>query len=108
MEVRDKVVVVTGAASGIGAALARRFKAEGARAVALADLPSSALTGVAASIDGLAVPCNVTVEPEVRALVARVEASSEAGLERLKADLARQITASGLAVPDFSGANAGH
>jgi len=41
-------------------------------------------------------------------LVARVEASSEAGLERLKADLARQITASGLAVPDFSGANAGH
>ena len=41
-------------------------------------------------------------------LVARVEASSEAGLERLKADLAHQITASGLAVPDFSGANAGH
>jgi phosphomannomutase len=41
-------------------------------------------------------------------LVARVEASSEAGLERLKADLAQQITASGLAVPDFSGANAGH
>ena len=41
-------------------------------------------------------------------LVARVEASTEAGLERLKADLARQITASGLAVPDFSGANAGH
>ena len=74
MEVRDKVVVVTGAASGIGAALARRFKAEGARAVALADLPSSALTEVAASIDGLAVPCNVTVEPEVQALVARVEA----------------------------------
>jgi hypothetical protein len=41
-------------------------------------------------------------------LVARVEASSEAGLERLKADLAHQITASGLAVPDFSGANPGH
>jgi phosphomannomutase len=41
-------------------------------------------------------------------LVARVEASSEAGLERLKADLAHQIIASGLAVPDFSGANAGH
>ncbi|MDH4382780.1 MAG: SDR family NAD(P)-dependent oxidoreductase [Gammaproteobacteria bacterium] len=74
MEVRDKVVVVTGAASGIGAALARRFKAEGARAVALADLPSAALTEVAAGIEGLAVPCNVTCEPEVQALVARVEA----------------------------------
>jgi len=41
-------------------------------------------------------------------LVARAEASTEAGLERLKASLAAQITASGLEVPDFSGENAGH
>ncbi|GGC46460.1 phosphomannomutase [Siccirubricoccus deserti] len=41
-------------------------------------------------------------------LVARCEASSEAGLERLKAQLAEQLRASGLAAPDFSGANAGH
>jgi phosphomannomutase len=41
-------------------------------------------------------------------LVARAEASSEAGLDRLKASLAAQITASGLEVPDFSGENAGH
>jgi phosphomannomutase len=41
-------------------------------------------------------------------LVARCEASSEAGLERLKAQLAEQLQASGLAAPDFSGANAGH
>jgi phosphomannomutase len=41
-------------------------------------------------------------------LVARAEASTEAGLERLKASLATQITASGLEVPDFSGENAGH
>ncbi len=41
-------------------------------------------------------------------LVARAEASSEAGLERLKASLAAQIVASGLQVPDFSGENAGH
>jgi phosphomannomutase len=41
-------------------------------------------------------------------LVARCEASSEAGLERLKALLSAQITASGLAVPDFSGENTGH
>ncbi len=42
-------------------------------------------------------------------LVARCEASSEAGLERLKAALAAQLEASGLAAPDFSGAgNAGH
>ena len=41
-------------------------------------------------------------------LVARCEASSEAGLERLKAALAQQIEASGLAAPDFSGEHAGH
>ena len=37
MKVRDRCVVVTGAASGIGAALARRFHAEGARGVVVAD-----------------------------------------------------------------------
>jgi len=41
-------------------------------------------------------------------LVARCEASSEAGLERLKAQLVRQLVASGLDAPDFSGENAGH
>jgi phosphomannomutase len=41
-------------------------------------------------------------------LVARCEASSEAGLERLKAALVTQLAGSGLAAPDFSGANAGH
>jgi phosphomannomutase len=40
-------------------------------------------------------------------LVARAESTSEAGLCKLKAELAGQLAASGLA-PDFSGANAGH
>jgi len=41
-------------------------------------------------------------------LVARCEATSAEGLERLKAALAQQLEASGLAAPDFSGENAGH
>jgi phosphomannomutase len=41
-------------------------------------------------------------------LVARCEASTEAGLGRLKAALVAQLSASGLAAPDFSGENAGH
>ncbi len=41
-------------------------------------------------------------------LVARCEATSEAGLERLKSALSEQLAASGLAAPDFSGGNAGH
>jgi phosphomannomutase len=41
-------------------------------------------------------------------LVARAEASSEDGLERLKAALVAQLAASGLDAPDFSGSHAGH
>jgi phosphomannomutase len=41
-------------------------------------------------------------------LVARAEASTEAGLERLQQALVRQLEQSGLAAPDFSGSHAGH
>jgi len=41
-------------------------------------------------------------------LVARAEASSPEGLDRLKSALVAQLSASGLAAPDFSGTNAGH
>jgi phosphomannomutase len=41
-------------------------------------------------------------------LVARCEATSPAGLDRLKAALVTQLSASGLAAPDFSGSHAGH
>jgi phosphomannomutase len=41
-------------------------------------------------------------------LVARAEAKTEEGLDRLKAALAAQLEASGLAAPDFSGEQAGH
>jgi phosphomannomutase len=41
-------------------------------------------------------------------LVARAEARDEAGLDRLKAALAAQLTASGLDAPNFSGEQAGH
>jgi phosphomannomutase len=41
-------------------------------------------------------------------LVARAEATSEEGLERLKTALVAQLEASGLPAPDFSGAHSGH
>ncbi len=41
-------------------------------------------------------------------LVARAEARTAEGLERLKAEIARQVQASGLKAPDFSAENAGH
>jgi meso-butanediol dehydrogenase/(S,S)-butanediol dehydrogenase/diacetyl reductase len=47
----DKVVVVTGAASGIGAGAARRFAAEGARLV-LGDMDEAGLRAFASGLDG--------------------------------------------------------
>jgi NAD(P)-dependent dehydrogenase (short-subunit alcohol dehydrogenase family) len=69
MKLEGKCVVVTGGAGGIGAALARRFAAEGARGVVVADLPRTPLEDVAAAIDGLAVPCDVRFEGEIAGLV---------------------------------------
>jgi NAD(P)-dependent dehydrogenase (short-subunit alcohol dehydrogenase family) len=68
-----KCVVVTGGASGIGAALARRFAAENARGVVVADVQDDALEAVAKDVDGLAVHCDVTDEAQVRALVDAAE-----------------------------------
>jgi NAD(P)-dependent dehydrogenase (short-subunit alcohol dehydrogenase family) len=69
MKLQGTCVVVTGGASGIGAALARRFATEGARGVVVADVQEAALAGIADEIGALAVQCDVTREDDVRALV---------------------------------------
>lgn len=76
MKVRDKIVVVTGGASGIGRALSLLFAREGARTVVVADVDESGARGVADEIGdaGTAVAVDVTVEAQVASLVDRIEA----------------------------------
>jgi len=71
MELKGKVVVITGGAGGIGKAMARAFLSERAKAIMLADLDPAAVAGAAREIgcDGMA--CDVTNEAQVIALVER-------------------------------------
>ena len=73
MDVAGKIVVVTGAANGIGKALAERFAAEGAELVAVVDLEEENARVVADAIGGRAFGVNVRDESQIQAMVAELE-----------------------------------
>jgi NAD(P)-dependent dehydrogenase (short-subunit alcohol dehydrogenase family) len=72
MKLADKVVVVTGGATGIGRALCRHFAAEGARAVVVADIDAHGAAVVAGEIGGWAFATDVSRELDIAALVSAV------------------------------------
>ncbi len=70
MKVDGKICVVTGGASGIGAALVKRFAADGAAGIVVVDRNAEGAAEVARSVGGLAHACDLGVEAEVNAMVA--------------------------------------
>lgn len=67
MKIAGKVIVITGAANGVGAAAARRFATEGTRLV-LTDIEEAPLQDVADSIGACALACDITKEAAVIAV----------------------------------------
>lgn len=71
MQVKDRLCVVTGGASGIGKALCERFAADGARHVVVVDRADG--TAVAESIGGQAESIDVGDEAQITEMLERVE-----------------------------------
>jgi 3-oxoacyl-[acyl-carrier protein] reductase len=78
MQLKDKVAIVTGAAQGIGAAVAQAFAREGAR-VGVVDIAADRAEAVAAEMrttgaDAIGIGCNVAKRADVDAMVAAMHA----------------------------------
>ena len=69
MQLSGKHIVITGAASGIGLGLARRFRQEDAASLMLADIDGPALEAVARELGAQAFVCDVSLEADVAKLV---------------------------------------
>lgn len=71
MKLKDKVAIITGAGSGIGAATARLFAAEGAK-LALVDQSAEGLAKVGGDLAAMTITADVSSDADARAGVARV------------------------------------
>lgn len=75
MDIKDKIVVVTGAAGGIGRALCHAFADEGARHVICADRDLPGAEETSKKIDGAAAHVDVSDEDQIKALIDTTEAA---------------------------------
>ena len=73
MDIADKIIVVTGAASGIGAAMAERFAKDGAKLVICSDINGDGASATADKVGGIAFTTDVSKEAEIQHLVETVE-----------------------------------
>ncbi|MFC6589250.1 SDR family oxidoreductase [Sulfitobacter pacificus] len=73
MEIKDKICVVTGAASGIGKALCMAFVKAGARQVVCVDMNGDGAGETAEAVGGAAYTVDVADEAQIKAMIDNVE-----------------------------------
>lgn len=69
MNLKDKIIVITGGATGIGRSLCERFATESPKAIIVADIVFAGAEEVAARISGTAIKCDVANEADIIQLV---------------------------------------
>ena len=98
MELKDKIIVVTGAASGIGRAMCIRYAAEGAKAVICVDRDEVGAQETSKQINSIAIKVDVADEAQIKSMIDRVEA--EVGPIDLFCSNAGISVAGGVEVPN--------
>lgn len=73
MDIKDRIIVVTGAAGGIGRALALRFAEAGAKRIICTDIDGDGAAATARDVGGIGRRVNVAVEDEIKALIDDIE-----------------------------------
>lgn len=73
MKIQDKVIIITGAASGIGLSLAKKFREEGAGTLVVCDIDHGRIHDIAAEINGIPAVFDVTDAHGIKRIVADIE-----------------------------------
>ena len=73
MQLKNKIIVVTGAAAGIGRAMCLAFAAQGAKAIVCVDVDLDGASDTAHKINGIAIQVDVSSEDQIKAMIERVE-----------------------------------